>query len=125
MNEPTPEDDLKALFDRQRTSDHEQAPAFHAMRTQALRATPPTSSPLPFAWRSALLGTAALVLVLTTLLSLHHPESAPAISHDALARELDQIDAALQKSLAAQDALTAGQSPTDFLLHPTHNENTP
>jgi hypothetical protein len=125
MNEPLPEKDLEALFDRQRAADHERAPGFHAMRTKALATTTAVSPMMPAMWRWALSGAAALTLGLAAILSLHHPAKAPTASTAALARELEQIDAALQKSLAAQTDLTAWQSPTDFLLNSTDYKPTP
>jgi len=125
MNEPNPDEDLNALFSRRRAADHERAPGFHAMRTRVLTARAAVSPSLPPAWRWALSGAAALGLSLAAVLSLHQPARAPSVSAAALVREIDQIDTALQKSLAAQHDLTAWQAPTDFLLHPSHNENTP
>ena len=124
MNEPLPEENLKALFARQRTADHQRAPSVHALRTRAL-ATQSAASAMTPLWRWALSGAAALGLALATILSLHHTAKPPIASRDALVHELEQIDAALKKSLAAQEDLTAWQSPTDFLLNPTHNEHTP
>ena len=37
MSEPIPDDDLEALFARQRVADRERSPAFHAMRTRSLK----------------------------------------------------------------------------------------
>ena len=123
MNELNPDENLKALFDRQRAADHDRAPGFHAMRTRALAAGAGTPRSMPLAWRWALSGAAALGLA--AILSLHHPAPAPTRSHDVVVREIDQIDAAVQRSLAAQHELTAWQSPTDFLLHPINIANTP
>jgi len=125
MNDPMPEEDLKGLFARQQAADHERAPSFHAMRTRALTARAAFSPARPATWRWVFSGAAACGLALAAVLSLPHSTKAPVIAPDALAREFDALDATLQKSLAAQNELTAWQSPTDFLLHPNHNENTP
>jgi hypothetical protein len=125
MNEPIPDEDLQALFARRRSADHERTPGFSAMRSRVLGTAAAAPSLMPLMWRWALSGAAALGLGLATVLSLHHSTKAPPVSRNRLARELEQIDAALQKSLAAQNARTAWQSPTDFLLNPTRNENTP
>lgn len=125
MNEPISDEDLNALFERQRAADHERAPGFHALRTRVLADNAAHSPTLPLVWRWALSGAAALGVGLAAVLSLHHLTKAPAVSPDALAREIEQIDDAVQKSLAAQHAFTAWQSPTDFLLNPNNNENAP
>ncbi len=125
MNDPIPEEDLKALFARQKVADDERAPSFHAMRTWALAAQAAIAPARPATWRWVLSGAAACCLALVAVLSSHHSTKTPALAQEALAREFDELDATLQKSLAAQSELTAWQSPTDFLLHPNHNENTP
>ena len=124
MNDPLPEEDLKALFARQRAADHDRAPTFHAMRTRAL-ASQASAPAMPVGWRWAWSGAAALALGLAAVLSLHRAEKAPIASGEKLVRELDRIDDAVQKSLAAQHDLTACQSPTDFLLNSTDYKPTP
>jgi len=125
MNEPMSDEDLKALFDRRRAADEERAPAFHAMRTRALAARAAHSPARPLAWRWAWSGAAALCLALVATLVLRHSTKAPVVAQAALTREFAELDATLEKSLAAQRELTAWQSPTDFLLQPTHNDTTP
>jgi hypothetical protein len=121
MSELMPDDDLEALFTRQRAADRERSPAFHAMRTRALAtdATAAQSAPSP-AWRWLLPTGAALALGIVLMLATHHPTTPPS-SSDTLARQLDDIEAALQRSAAAEHELTAWQSPTDFLLQPINN----
>jgi hypothetical protein len=125
MNDPMSDEDLKALFTRQRAADDERGPAFHAMRTRALAARAANSPAMPLAWRWMLSGAAALCLALLAVLSLHYSTKAPVTAQDTLTREFAELDATLEKSLAAQRELTAWQSPTDFLLPPTHNDTTP
>ncbi|MEP6670878.1 MAG: hypothetical protein ABJF10_17095 [Chthoniobacter sp.] len=127
MNEPTPDDDLQVLFARQRAADHESTSPFHAMRTWALEAGATASqSGLAPGWRWLWPTGAAFALgIVTVWFATHHPATPPASSRDTLARQLAAIDAALQRSAAAQRELIAWQSPTDFLLHPSHHENRP
>jgi len=125
MSDPISDEDLQALFARQRAADCEQAPAFLAMSAQARVTQLPAPQATAPVWHWAWSGAAALGLALAAVLSLYRPTKAPTISRDALAHELDEIDVALRKSIAAQHELTAWQSPTDFLLHPNHNENIP
>ncbi len=118
MSEPLSDEELRELFGRQRAADHEQAPTFSALRSRPHRSK--AAAPADFApvWRWALSGAVALILGIATLVSFH-PASRPAtVSRDTVTRELDAIDAALQKSLSAQNSVTAWQSPTDFLLNP-------
>ena len=124
MSEPNPDEDLEALFARQRAVDHERSPAFHAMQARNVETRCSGQSAAPLAWRWALPGAIAIGLAVTAALILHRPDPA-APPRDALARQLEEIDAALQRSAAAQHDLTAWQSPTDFLLHPIQNENHP
>ena len=126
MSEPNRDDELQSLFARRRVADRKGAPVFHAMRTRALEtgATPSPSAP-PILWRWLLPAGAALVLGITALLAVHHPTPTPVQTREVLARQLNEIDAALQRSLAAQHELTAWQSPTDFLLPPMQYQNRP
>jgi hypothetical protein len=124
MSEPNPDDELEALFARQREVDHQNAPSFHPMRTRSLE-TQAVHSAIPYLWRWAFAGATALVVALTVLFTTRPHPASPATRHDVLARQLDEIDTALQKSLAAQYELTAWQSPTDFLLQPIHNHYQP
>lgn len=125
MSDHIPDDDLEALFTRQRAADHRRAPSFHALRTGALAAGSTTTQAMPWTLRWALTGVAALSLMLAGILAFHHTPQPPPGSQAALAQELDAIDAALQKSIAAQESLTAWQSPTDFLLASTYQHNIP
>jgi hypothetical protein len=126
MNEPTPDDDLQALFDRQRAADRERASNFHATRSRALASTATASRHgLPLAGRWLWPAGAALAAAIVGLLVAHQQTVPPAPSPAALARQLDEIDAALQRSAAAQQELTAWQSPTDFLIYPTLNDHHP
>jgi hypothetical protein len=125
MSEPLPDEDLQALFDRQRRADHERTPTFHALRSRALTSRPNAPRRIPAGWRWAMTGTAAFGLALAAILALHQPVRPPLAAREMLVRQLDQVDAALEKSLAAQSALTAWQSPTDFLLNSTINEHRP
>jgi hypothetical protein len=123
MNEPIPEDELETLFGRQRAVHRDNAPSFHATRTRGLDPEATVHSLAPFLWRWALPGAAMLALVMVALLATRHPKAPPA--REALAHQLNEIDAALQRSLAAQHELTAWQSPTDFLLQPIHHDPRP
>jgi hypothetical protein len=123
MNEPLPEDDLHALFERQRAADHEHAPGFHAMRARAL-ASAKSSRLRPVAWPWTLAGSAAAAIALAAMIFLNPPAKPRLAPRDTVIRELDQIDAALQKTLAAREDLTAWQSPTDFLLNSSNNKST-
>jgi hypothetical protein len=125
MTDPIPDEDLRALFARQRCADRERAPGFAALCIRKPGAAAVTTGWPPLAWRWAMPGAAALGLGLTLIFSLHHSAKVPLRSPGALELDLEQIDASLQESLAAQTALTAWQSPTDFLLTPTHHEDTP
>ncbi|MDR3406742.1 MAG: hypothetical protein P4L99_29925 [Chthoniobacter sp.] len=125
MNDPMSDEDLKALFARQRAAEDERVPAFHAMRTRALAARAEDSPAMPLAWRWVWSGAVALCLALVAVFSLHHSAKAPVVAQDTLTREFAELDATLEKSLAAQRELTAWQSPTDFLLHPTHYDTNP
>ena len=120
MSEPLPDDELPALYARQRAADHQSAPSFHAMhrRTMETEATTSRSGSL-LAWRWVLPSATALAVGIALLIFTLRPATPPAPRHDTLAHQLDEIDTALQRSLTAQHELTAWQSPTDFLLH-TH-----
>jgi hypothetical protein len=122
MSEPPPDDELSALFARQRAADHQSAPAFHAMRRRAMETGAAASrSGSPLAWRWVLPAATALAVGIAVLVSALHPTPPSAPRHDTLAHQLDEIDAVLQRSLTAQHELTAWQSPTDFLLHTHYN----
>jgi len=118
MNDPIPDEDLKGLFERQRAADHERAPEFHAMRTRALAAQTANPPKMPLAWRWALPGAVAIGLGLAAVLSLHHAAKSPTAAPDTLAREFDEIDAALKGSLAAQNAAAAQFSTEPPSLFP-------
>jgi hypothetical protein len=121
MNDSTPDEDLKALFARQRAADHEHVPGFHAMRARALQAGATAPSDVGFAWRWVIPVAAALLLGIVTF-HVARPNQAPApASREIAVREIERIDAALQKSISARQSLTAWQSPTDFLLNPIHS----
>ena len=118
MSEPLSDEELRELFGRQRAADHEQAPTFSALRSRPLRsaAAAPAHDFAPI-WRWALSGAVALVLGLAALVAFHPAPRPATASRDAVTRELEAIDSALQKSLSAQNSVTAWQSPTDFLLN--------
>ena len=125
MNEPNPDEDLDALFARQRTADHKYAPSFHAVSARLRAAEPPTPVAWPIFWRWAMPGAAAAVVALAAVFSFHQPAKKPGVAREAVVRELDRIDAAIQKSLAAPEPFTAWQSPTDFLLNPNQTPHIP
>ena len=118
MSDPLPDDDLQSLFQNQREADHARAPGFHAMRTRALASTKPAPH-TSFAWPWALAGSMAILLAFVTVTFLHSSTKPQLATRETVVRELDQIDAALQKNL------TAWQSPTDFLLNPINHEPIP
>jgi hypothetical protein len=122
MNEPLSDEELRALFTRQRAADHEQAPTFCALcgRSQSTEVAAPAA--FPPVWRWALSGAVALGLGIAAVLSFHQTPRTAVVSHETLTRELDAIDVALRKSLSAQNSVTAWQSPTDFILNPTPTE---
>jgi hypothetical protein len=78
----------------------------------------------PWCW--AFPAAAALGLAIAAIVTEvpHRPPHLEAPSTAALVYEIDQARASLDQRLAAQGALTAWQSPTDFLLNPSH-DNTP
>jgi hypothetical protein len=125
------DDELRALFDRQREADQKRAPSFHTLRTRALAeeqgaATQPKRMvPMRELWPSAV----ALVALLTLIITADHFPQKRASSpqqqqEQQFAQELAQIDRALRRS-ATTEELMAWQSPTDFLIYPTTNPNHP
>jgi hypothetical protein len=123
MSEPTSDDDLKTLYARQRSADQEHVPGFQAMRTRALEAGSCTGSSRPVipGWAWPLTAAAAVVLA---AIAFHPRSPAPSktTSREEALRQIQLIDVALRKDLAAQQSITAWQSPTDFLLKPTITE---
>jgi hypothetical protein len=120
-----PDDDLKALYTRQRDADQEHAPGFQTMRTRALEdsSAAQSSKPAISRWAWPLAAAAAVVVVLVAFLAMPHSPAPPALtSREEVVRQIGQIDAALQQNLAAQQSITAWQSPTDFLLKPITTE---
>jgi hypothetical protein len=114
------DDDLEALFARQRAADHQRSPAFHAMRTRDLESRTATAASTSLLWRWGLTAACACGLALAALLTLRQHRSPSTMSREMALREIEQIDAAIQKNIRTQSDLTAWQSPTDFLL-PIHN----
>src|SRR5579864_8279366 len=106
MSEPTPEDDLETLFARQRAADRESAPTFHALRTRHVETQSAIQPATPLLWRWAVPAAAAIGLAIAATLIQHRPTPA-AMQRDAMVREIEQIDEALQKSLRTQSDLTA------------------
>ena len=125
MSEPTSDDDLNALYARQRAVNQERAPSFQAMRASALEASSPTRSNGPAVppWAWPLTAAAAVLLGVVAFLAIPRPPTPRALtSQDEVVRQIAQIDAALQKNLATHQSITAWQSPTDFLLKPITTE---
>jgi hypothetical protein len=125
MSDQISDDDLKALYARQRTADQERVPGFQAMRTRALEeSSRPRSSRIAMPrWAWPVTAAAAAVLaVITFLVAPRSPAPSKTTSREEVLRQIALIDTALQKDLATQRTITAWQSPTDFLLKPTINE---
>jgi hypothetical protein len=125
MNEPIPDDDLKTHYARQRAANQERAPEFQAMRARALEESFAAQSfkrTIP-RWAWPLAAAAAVLLGIVAFLAIPRSPIPPALtSHDEAVRQIEQIDAALQKNLAAHQSITAWQSPTDFLLKPINTQ---
>ena len=123
MNEPNPEDDLQPLFDLQRDLDRPHASTFHAMRSRVLQAEIAISrSKPPLIWPWLL--PAGAIAALGFVVWFAAPRSAVPLapSRRALSQQLEELQTALQRNAASEHALTAWQSPTDFLLRPIHND---
>jgi hypothetical protein len=119
MNEPLSDQDLQALYGRQRQLYQEHAPIFAVLRNRAQAQGLALPSPAVALWRRVVPATAAVMLLaFAVFISRHQPPSAKKLSPAAISQEMARIDAALQKDLAAQHSLTAWASPTDFLLQP-------
>ncbi|HEY3899708.1 MAG TPA: hypothetical protein VGM54_13895 [Chthoniobacter sp.] len=120
-----PDDDLKALYARQRAANEERVLEFQAMRARALESGFATRSDKPailrWAWPLTA-ATAVLVGVVAFLATLRSPTPRALASQDEAVRQIEQIDAALKMNLAEHQSITAWQSPTDFLLKPINTE---
>jgi hypothetical protein len=119
MSDPNSDEDLKNLYARQRAGDQEHLPGFQAMRTRTLEeySGDRASRPAMLRWAWPLAATAAVVLTAVAFrVAPHSSTAAKAASREEAVRQIELIDAALQKDLANRQSITAWQSPTDFLL---------
>ncbi|WP_131989047.1 hypothetical protein [Chthoniobacter flavus] len=121
-----PDDELDSRFTRQRKVDRQNAPSFHAMRTRSLETPPGGQSERSTLWWGWVSGSVVALALAIAAWQHTHPHPAPRQRQpELLAQQLDAIDAALQKTMAAQHDLSAWQSPTDFLIPPIQHLDQP
>ncbi|MGQ0634758.1 MAG: hypothetical protein ACT4QC_09115 [Planctomycetaceae bacterium] len=123
-------DELKMIFARQRDADGRREPNFRAAWARAIgeQNAPLATQRSVWNWPRGVAAVAAIALVAVAILWRHLLPTAdrpahvePVASHDAVARQIDNALASLNRHVSAEQVFS-WQPPTDALLNSTRFE---